>query len=97
VLNPYALVVLVALLADFCLERAADVLNLKALRLAPPEELADLDDPETTGRPDALISGLEKLTADHLSNLTPHHLHVLLHHSHPPLDRRIDALRELTA
>jgi len=52
---------------------------------------------ETTGRPDALISGLEKLTADHLSNLTPHRLHVILHHAHPPLERRIAALRRLTA
>lgn len=51
---------------------------------------------ETTGRPDALISGLEKLTADHLSNLTPHPLHVVLRHSHPPLDQRIAALRRLT-
>ena len=52
---------------------------------------------ETTGRPDALISGLEKLTADHLSNLTPHRLYVVLHHSHPPLDQRIAALRDLAA
>lgn len=52
---------------------------------------------ETTGRPDALITGLEKLTADHLSNLTPHPLYMVLHHSHPPLDRRIAALRDLAA
>jgi len=50
---------------------------------------------ETTGRPESLISGLKALTKDHLSNLTPHPLDVLLHHTHPPLDRRIAALREL--
>ncbi len=49
---------------------------------------------ETTGRPEALISGLEKLTADHLTNLTPHPLHVVLYDSHPPLEQRIAALSE---
>ena len=48
---------------------------------------------ETTGTPAALISGLKKLSADSLTNLTPHPFYVLLHHSHPPLPQRIAALR----
>lgn len=48
---------------------------------------------ESTGRPDALAAGLKKLTADHLSNLTPHPFQVVLRHSHPPLHRRLRELR----
>jgi STE24 endopeptidase len=51
----------------------------------------------TTGGVEPLISALKKLSAENLSNLTPHPLHVLLHHSHPPLWRRIAALRTTAA
>ena len=51
----------------------------------------------TTGQAEALVSALKKLSAENLSNLTPHPLHVLLHHSHPPLLRRIAALRATVA
>jgi len=44
--NVYFVVILVALLADFLVERAADILGLGALRREPPEELRDLYDPE---------------------------------------------------
>lgn len=47
---------------------------------------------ETTGDPGALASGLKKLAADHLANLTPHRLQVLLRHSHPPLHTRLKNL-----
>lgn len=47
----------------------------------------------TTGRAPDLASALKKLAADSLSNLTPHPLYVALHHSHPPLLRRLAALR----
>jgi STE24 endopeptidase len=47
----------------------------------------------TTGGSQELISALKKLSAENLSNLTPHPLYVLLHHSHPPLQHRIAALR----
>lgn len=40
----------------------------------------------------ALIEGLKKLSADHLSNLTPHPAYVFVHYSHPPLGKRIKAL-----
>ncbi|MDF1578669.1 MAG: M48 family metallopeptidase [Desulfobulbales bacterium] len=46
-----------------------------------------------TGKPESMISALKKLAADNLANLTPHPFYVLLHYSHPPLIRRIAALR----
>ena len=43
--------------------------------------------------PEHLISALKKLSAQNLSNLTPHPLLVFLEYSHPPVLQRIDALR----
>jgi STE24 endopeptidase len=48
----------------------------------------------TTGAGEPLVSALKRLSADSLSNLTPHPLYVALHHSHPPLVERVRALRE---
>jgi len=45
---------------------------------------------QETPRP--LVSALKKLSADNLSNLTPHPLRVALDYSHPPVLRRIAAL-----
>jgi len=39
-----------------------------------------------------LISGLKKMSSDHLSNLTPHPAFVFVHYSHPPLKERVRAL-----
>ena len=50
---------------------------------------------ETTGGGEPLVSALKKLSADSLTNLTPHPLHVVLHHSHPPVLERIRTLRAL--
>lgn len=43
--------------------------------------------------PEHLISALKKLSAQNLSNLTPHPLLVFLEYSHPPVLQRIAALR----
>lgn len=51
----------------------------------------------TTGGVEPMIAALKKLSTDSLSNLTPHPLHVLLHDSHPPVLRRIAALRALSS
>ncbi len=47
----------------------------------------------TTGHGEVLAHALEKLSAESLSNLTPHRFYVALHHSHPPLAKRVAALR----
>ena len=48
---------------------------------------------ETTGSGDRLVKALKRLSAESLSNLTPHPFYVKLHYSHPPLLKRIEALR----
>lgn len=52
---------------------------------------------ETTGGGEPLIAALKKLSADNLSNLTPHPLAVFLDYAHPPVLQRIAALRRLPA
>jgi STE24 endopeptidase len=46
----------------------------------------------TGGDPAAMVSALKKLSADNLTNLTPHPFHVFLHASHPPVLERIRRL-----
>ncbi|MFY9270003.1 MAG: M48 family metallopeptidase [Candidatus Manganitrophaceae bacterium] len=48
---------------------------------------------ETFEQPEAMVSALKKLAVDHLANLTPHPLHVILNDSHPPILQRIRAIR----
>ena len=52
---------------------------------------------ETAGDPQALADGLKRLSADSLSNLVPHPLHVFLNESHPPLLRRVRAIERHAA
>jgi STE24 endopeptidase len=49
----------------------------------------------TTANGEALVTALKKLSADNLSNLTPHPFQVALGHSHPPVLHRIEALRRV--
>ena len=49
---------------------------------------------DTYRNPQAFITALKKLTVDNLSNLTPHPLKVFLYYSHPPIMRRIEAIRK---
>ncbi|MBL0059369.1 MAG: M48 family metallopeptidase [Elusimicrobia bacterium] len=48
---------------------------------------------ETLGTGRALASGLRKLSAESLANLTPHPFYVWLHATHPPLVERVRALQ----
>lgn len=61
------------------------------------EYQADAYAVETYGDPEALITGLKKLTVENLSNLTPHPLKVFLSYSHPPVLERIKAIRKAQA
>ena len=48
---------------------------------------------ETTRHADAMINALKKLSKGNLSNPAPHPLSVALYHSHPPVLKRIEAIR----
>jgi len=50
----------------------------------------------TYGNSSALIEALKKLSVDNLSNLTPHPLKVFLSYGHPPILKRIRAIRALS-
>ena len=57
---------------------------------------ADAYSAKTANMPEALISGLKKMSKENLSNLTPHWLNVFLNYSHPPVLDRIKALKGYT-
>ena len=44
--------------------------------------------------PEDLVQALKKLSKNNLSNLTPHPVYVFFHYSHPPLLKRIRALKQ---
>ena len=54
---------------------------------------ADAYSAQTAKMPEALLSGLKKMSKKNLSNLTPHWLNVFLNYSHPPVLKRVKALR----
>ncbi len=69
------------------------VLSVLSNRVSRKHEFeADRFASKTTGKPEAMISALKKLSASNLSNLTPHPLTVWLKYGHPPVLERIRAL-----
>jgi STE24 endopeptidase len=48
---------------------------------------------ETMDGSENMISALKKLSRDNLSNLTPHPFYVFLNYSHPPVLKRIEAIK----
>ena len=50
---------------------------------------------QTTRDSESMIGALKKLSADNLSNLTPHPVYVFFNYSHPPVLQRINALRKI--
>lgn len=48
---------------------------------------------DTTYDKKDMINALKKLSVDNLSNLSPHPFYVFLHYSHPPVLKRIKAIR----
>lgn len=49
---------------------------------------------EVTEDPDSMADALKKLSANNLSNLTPHPFYVFLNYSHPPVKERIEEIRK---
>ncbi|MBU0677978.1 MAG: M48 family metallopeptidase [Verrucomicrobia bacterium] len=49
----------------------------------------------TDRQPEVMVSALKKLAVDNLSNLTPHPAKVFLEYSHPPVLKRIEAIRNI--
>ncbi len=56
------------------------------------ERQADRFAVDTAPEPEAMPDALKKLSADNLSNLTPHPFYTFLHYSHPPILERIRTL-----
>jgi STE24 endopeptidase len=86
----YAGLVFFALLfgpVDLLLSIAHHVLSRRFERQADDFAVA------TTGAGEPLAAALVRLSVDSLAHPSPHQLHVLLHHSHPPLLERIHSLR----
>jgi len=54
---------------------------------------ADAFSVETFRKPNAMISALKRLSVDHLTHLTPHPWKVFLSDTHPPILKRIQAIR----
>lgn len=58
---------------------------------------ADAYAADLTGGSSFLITALKKLSADNLSNLTPHPFYVFMNYSHPPVLARIKALQNISS
>jgi len=82
-------------LATFFYSPILKVLSIFTLILSRKFEFeADEYSARTYGKSEDLVTALKKLSAENLSNLTPHPLKVFLEYSHPPVLDRISALRK---
>ncbi|MEA2041388.1 MAG: M48 family metallopeptidase [Bacteroidota bacterium] len=70
------------------------VLGLLMSKLSRKNEYEADNFAKQYGLAEPLISGLKKLTAKNLSNLTPHPLYVKFYYSHPTLLQRLTALQK---
>jgi len=61
------------------------------------EYAADRFAVQTSGKGEAMIAALKKLSVHNLSNLQPHPLYVSLNYSHPPVLKRIEAIEKLVS
>lgn len=74
------------------------VLSVVLLGLSRRNEFeADRFAAQTTGAQQPMAEALKRLSRENLANLTPHPMHVVLNHSHPPVLRRIEALGRLAS
>lgn len=74
----------------------SSLLSLVNLHFTRKHEFeADAYAATTTGESEPMVEALKKLTVDNLGNLNPHPLKVFLEYSHPPVLRRIEALKRL--
>lgn len=93
-ISPHVGLVLFAIL----LEPVSKALGMAANAWSRRHEFeADAYAANATGDPAPLAAALRKLTADQLSHPSPAPLRVALDYSHPPLVRRLEALRVLKA
>ncbi|MBN4054534.1 M48 family metallopeptidase [Nitrospira defluvii] len=74
---------------DFVLSLFLNILSRKNEYEADRFAVASVEHPES------MIDALKKLSIHNLSNLTPHPFYSFLHDSHPPLLKRIRAIRAL--
>jgi STE24 endopeptidase len=68
---------------------------LTQMRARANEHEADRYAVNTTLKPNDMIHVLKKLSVDNLSNLLSHPFHVFLNDSHPPVLKRIEAIKEI--
>ena len=59
------------------------------------EYQADRFAAETIENSEDMVNALKKLTVHNLSNLRPHPFYVFLNYSHPPVLKRIEAIRSI--
>lgn len=89
--TPYAALLTAGLFLWPALRLAAPLRNALSIR---HEYRADAFAARTTGDPAAVVRALTTLADDTLLNPFPHPLYEAVHHDHPPVPKRVQAVRE---